>query len=462
MLSCGRTDGEITVLSLTVTAAMLVPLARGPAAAPTGQPHAIAVEGESGERLDAMAVRIADTVDWLASDALEGRYAGSEGGRRAAEGLASRLDAIDGVEPAGVDGSWFQPFTVAGLSHEARCRNVAGRLLGRRTKGSEPSTIVLGAHYDHRGRTDTDDEDPVFNGADDNASGCAAVLEIAGLLAAGDRPESDILFVFFDAEEVGVGLGINGSDHYISAPLAPLDETALMINFDMVGRLTGGLLMVGGTGTSAALPNFVAEASTGTGLRIHELATGIAGSDNLPFFEARIPVLFVFTGFHRDYHEPTDEAGLVNVHGIARVADFAARLVRAVDRRRHDLPFAADTEEMDVKPDWSPRLRLGVTFEKALWFRIPAKVSDVEEGSPAGAAGLRVGDVVVEIDGVPTPDHQTTERLLRLDDLSPTEREAFTPRPMTLRVHRDGCRDGIEHEPDTACDTVLRCTPELR
>lgn len=267
---------------------------------------------------------IEEAIAHLASDELAGRGSGDEGGRAAAGWLAEQLAAL-GVAPAGDGGSYFQEFEVGGV----RMRNVVATIPGQ--VGGE--AVVVGAHYDHLGRGHQAGSMELFgrgrgrihNGADDNASGTVAVLEVArGLVAAGVRPRRRVVLCWFDGEE----RGLLGSEHLAASwergPYGA-DRPVFMLNLDMVGRL-GRRLTVYGAGTGDRLEEWVTRANGPVGLELGLRAALAMNSDHGPFYRRKVPVVHLFTGLHPDYHRPSDDPGKVNVEGTAQVARLALEL----------------------------------------------------------------------------------------------------------------------------------------
>ncbi len=202
---------------------------------------------------------------------------------------------------------------------EIQLRNVIGVLPGEGPLAEE--TLLLGAHYDHlgfggpgaRGGAARD----IFNGADDNASGVAVLLEIGRQLAARKiAPRRRIVLVAFSGEE----LGMVGSNFYVAHPLFPLDKTIAMLNFDMVGRMSGDRLVAVGAGTSPRFALLLDAAAHREALRLTQVPGAVGGSDHLPFYTRQIPVLHFVTGMNPDYHRPTDDADKLNIPGMRRVA----------------------------------------------------------------------------------------------------------------------------------------------
>ena len=222
--------------------------------------------------------------------------------------------------------------------HEITTKNVIGVIDGSGPHAEE--TVVIGGHYDHLGRGGLLSgslailSSDIHNGADDNASGTSMVLEMARRLGARrDPPPRRVVFMAFSGEE----RGLLGSKYYVQHPLFPLDSTVMMFNCDMVGRLNAKneLTMIG-TGTSPGLDALVDVLGKSAGLTIKKVAgmtDGFGGSDHQSFYPKGIPVLFAFTGVHRDYHRPSDDSDRINYAGMGRIADYLELLLLDIVRR---------------------------------------------------------------------------------------------------------------------------------
>ena len=266
-------------------------------------------------------------------------------------------------------------------------KNVIGMLEGEGPHADE--AVVIGAHYDHVGvRKGSGGKMEVYNGADDNASGTSAMIEIARMLASRDKKLGrDVLFVAFTAEE----RGLLGSRHYVEHPLVPLDNTVAMINLDMVGRLRSNVLNVHGTGTGTGFDQLLDPLGGRHELDLKKRPSGFGPSDHASFCRKNIPVLFFITGFHSDLHKPTDDVEKINVPGMRRVCQLVGEV-------------AAELADLDERPKFQTvpteksgrRSYLGVT---------PASdqsgggftVGDVLKDGPAEKAGLKKDDVIVQI-----------------------------------------------------------------
>jgi Tol biopolymer transport system component len=285
----------------------------------------------------------------------------------------------------------------------ASADNVAAVLPGRGRAKAE--TVVIGAHYDHLGRggerSRRPTEEAIHNGADDNASGVAAVLGAARRLQERLRHAAHrrtIVFAFFAAEEVGLA----GSAAFVAASPRPLDSTVAMINLDMVGRLRDDALMALGTESAAEWSNALTPLGAELGLRIKGGGDGYGPSDQTSFYAARVPVLHFFTGAHEAYHTPDDDASAIDAAGGARVAELTARLSgelalgRLTPRYARASTAPAMTGDsrgygayLGTVPDY--RAMEGATGGVLL--------SDVRPGSPAAMAGVRGGDRLVALAG---------------------------------------------------------------
>jgi hypothetical protein len=359
---------------------------------------------------------IQSAIRFLAADALEGRLAGSPGERCAADYIAERFRQI-GLERGGTDNSYFQNVPLASSlnPHAPRGtgRNVIGLLPGSDAR-LRSEWIVVGAHYDHLGRGEFGSTAPaergaVHNGADDNASGVAALLEVATRLRR-ERPARSIVFVAFTGEESG----LLGSSHFVGEPPVPLAQMRAMLNMDMVGRLAGGSLIINGTGTATEWDTIVRTAAAAEQVPYQASPDGYGPSDHTSFYMKDIPVLHFFTNVHGDYHKPSDDWDKIDMPGLQRVAGVVTRvaqflagpgpalsLVRGAGR-----PPAAAGESrgyssyLGTVPDFRP-------VEKGVL------LSGVTPGSPADKAGLRGGDVIIRFDDEDIADLQGMTDALR-------------------------------------------------
>ena len=308
---------------------------------------------EGGDGIDAR--EIMATARFLASDALGGREYGSAEGKIAALYVASRFDAI-GLAPG--EKGYLQPLE--------KGQNVLARLAGSDPERSGEA-ILVGAHIDHLGRK----RRGIYNGADDNASGIAVLLAVAQALKKGPPLARTLIFAAFDGEEQG----LVGSRHYAEDPLVPLDETVLMVNLDMVGRNAADLfpkfLFVLGTEHCPEVRDALEKANAdGPGFRVLPfsvslLDTAWASSDHKPFWEAKVPILYLTTGPHRNYHMTSDDSEWLLPEKMAKIASLVTEVIRSVDRTREPPAFQEYAENLgaddrkSVRAILAPALQLG-------------------------------------------------------------------------------------------------------
>lgn len=364
---------------------------------------------------------IQSDVRYLADDRLEGRKLGTPGADSAADYIARRFQRI-GLQAG--PGGWFQTFTVdpsapaaahAGLANGATGRNVIAVLPGK-DRRLRDEIIIVGAHYDHLGlggfgSLAPDSTGRVHNGADDNASGVAAILAIAKRLK-DDRPARTVVFIAFTGEEEG----LLGSAWYTKHPLYPLERTVAMLNFDMVGRLRDDKLIVYGAATSHEWPRLLDSLNAGAHFQLHASGDGYGPSDHASFYAMHRPVLHFFTDLHEDYHRPSDDSPAIFAEGIGRVADYAANVVRAVGDRAAPISF------VDLPPPVAAANSTAVTPGYGAYFgSIPdmsenpggVRITGVRAGSPAEAGGLKGGDILVRMGDADVPDLQAMTDILR-------------------------------------------------
>jgi Zn-dependent M28 family amino/carboxypeptidase len=317
--------------------------------------------------------------------------------------LAQAQDAIEArARPRSMALPESATVTVTLRRTRARIENVVGWIPGRDTT----RTLVVGAHYDHLGYGGEGSLEPNLHvphvGADDNASGTAAMLSVAsrvlGRMRAGWRPEHSFVFCAFTGEEIGVV----GSARFVESPSRPLESIEAMLNMDMVGRLRDNRLMVMGIGTAAEFPVLVENVNRAAGGFVIKTSTdGYGPSDHSSFYKRQVPVLMLFTGAHADYHKPSDTADKINEEGLARVAAFATALVESLDARprvRYE-KAKADSSVGRIAGGGGYGAYLG-TIPDYMQTEGGVLLSGVRAGGPAEQAGLAGGDVIVKFDGV--------------------------------------------------------------
>ncbi|HEY2412730.1 MAG TPA: M20/M25/M40 family metallo-hydrolase [Pirellulaceae bacterium] len=402
-------------------------------------------------------------VDVLADDTFEGRETGSRGGRAAGNYVLKAMEQL-GALPAGENGSFGQSF-------HAASRNILGLV-----EGSDPrlkdQVIVLGAHYDHVGygtaRNSYGPTGYIHNGADDNASGVAGLLEVLDAVKRlPQAPRRSLLFAFWDSEEGG----LHGSRTWVARPTVPLSKVVLDINMDMIGRMKNGRMELLGSRTAPGLRRLVSEAN-GAGPTTIDFDWKIKpDSDHWPFYEHRIPYLMFHTGLHGDYHRPSDDAHLVNYEGLATISkmifEFAVRL--ADEERVPSFREAARNETASspasLEQPASPQPpRFGLPFRIEAGDEPKFIVTALTAGSAAEKSGFRAGDRLLEFQGEPIRD----DARFRLHLLAASGETTFlvqrpgseTPLLLKMTPAGDPIRVGItwrldDGEPGTAIVTQV-------
>jgi hypothetical protein len=356
--------------------------------------------------------RLLGHVRWLADDAREGRGLGSKGLDDATAYVAKAFEEA-GLAPGGDEGTWFQTFTEPGGpdGKPVTARNVVGVLRGTNPAWARQS-VVLGAHVDHLGRGWPDvragNEGKIHNGADDNASGVAVLIEVARALAAEPRPRT-VVFVAFSAEE----WGLKGSRHYVRAMRRwPITEARSMVNMDCVGRLGAQKLQVLGTGGAREWPHVVMGVGHVTGVEATAVPEDPQGSDQVAFREAGVPAVHVFSGAHEDYHRATDDVEKIDAAGMAKVAAFVRETVDYLAQRPDPLTPAGTAPKAGGPAEGGRRVLLGTMPDFA--HQGPGVlVASVVEGSPAAAAGLQPGDLLLALGGTPLADLRAYSEALK-------------------------------------------------
>jgi hypothetical protein len=338
-------------------------------------------------------------VERLADDTLEGREAGSRGGQAAGHYLGrefQRHGLAGGVNAR----SYYQTFG-------AQYRNVLGLL-----EGSDPQVksevLVVGAHYDHVGYGNAQNSygptGYIHNGADDNASGVAGLLELVEAFSRLEgRPKRSILFALWDGEEKG----LLGSEHWVAHPTAPLEKVKLAINLDMIGRLGRNRVETFGIRTGYGLRRFVSLSNAATDLPFDFSWTMREDSDHFSFYKRNVPVLMFHSGLHSDYHRPSDDVEKLDFAGMERITRLLFNLIRdmADAPKLYGFRNASRGENSQTRRQHEQPLpplpsRLGIAWRPADEGRAGGLVvATVSPGSPASRAGLRTGDRIVSFAG---------------------------------------------------------------
>lgn len=337
-------------------------------------------------------------VSYLADDNLEGRQTGTESEKKAAEYLAERFKEL-GLEEKGTNG-YFQDFTfkpktdphsevqfdVNESDSTVTARNVVGFL-----DNNASQTVVIGAHFDHLGYGGDGSlykgEKAIHNGADDNASGVAVMLNLASKLKETNKG-NNYLFLAFSGEE----MGLLGSNYFVKNPTLEKETMNYMLNMDMVGRLKAdSTLAVYGVGTSPFFKQVIN--SSNTSFKVIEKESGVGPSDHTSFYLDDIPVLHFFTGQHEDYHKPGDDSEKLNYEGMEAISTYIFDIITDLDDNG-ELAFRKTKNESEEVPRF--KVGLGVVPDY-LFDGKGMRIDGVSEDKPAQKAGLLKGDVVVKL-----------------------------------------------------------------
>jgi Zn-dependent M28 family amino/carboxypeptidase len=358
-------------------------------------------------------------IKFLASDDLQGRAPNTTGATLAAQYLVAQFAQL-GLLPAGDGNSYLQNFEFAlkksphdtaiiqkNLTDTTKQRGKAQNILAYINNGA-PHTIVVGAHYDHLGYgkenslfTPKKPSKPqIHNGADDNASGTAALIEIARNIKKNAEKYNhyNYLFIAFSGEE----MGLYGSKYFVNNPTIDLNTVNYMLNMDMIGRLNKtNTVIINGVGTSPVWAQMIDSTGWQGKLKFKTTQSGIGPSDHTSFYLKDLPVLHFFTGNHPQYHRPTDDAKLINYAGEATIIAFMLDMMQ----KTNDLPKIAFTKTKEEAQRDTPsfKVTMGIipdyTYEGT-----GVKIDGVSEGRPAQKAGIKANDVIIKIGSEPIPD----------------------------------------------------------
>ncbi len=367
-------------------------------------------------------------VEYLASQELGGRYPATAGDTLASEFIVRQLRGLKlkPIVKAKKNKKYFHDFTY-GKTEKRTTHNIIAVLPGK-DKRLKNEFIVVGSHYDHLGMGGKDsgsrrpDTLGVHPGADDNASGDAVVLELAKYFKKVGSPRS-IIFAFFGAEEQG----LVGSKFFLEwmkqedakRVNLPADNKGIvaMVNLDMVGRMRGNAMSVSGTGTSSSFKGIVENVAEQNKLNVTCIPDGYGPSDHASFVAVEIPVLFLTTGGHMEYHTPADVPSTLNYDGMQQTLEFSQELIT----RLANMPETPDYINVPSTNKMSHakfKVTLGLMPDVMGASSVPGLRADiVVAGKPAHNAGIRSGDIIQEIDGKPLKDIE--EYMQRLSELQP-------------------------------------------
>ncbi len=341
--------------------------------------------------------RIFDDINYLADNKLEGRQTGSKGEQIAADYIADRFKALK-IDAKGTN-SYFQDFSFNKSSNpheqvtfedtDSENQIFSKNVIGFIDNGAK-NTVVIGAHYDHLGYGGQGSlyvGKEIHNGADDNASGTALMLDLANQLKF-DNFNNNYLFIGFSGEE----MGLLGSNYFVKNPTIDLSSINYMINLDMVGRLKEDKsLAIYGVGTSPIFKQTIN--SNNDSFNIIENESGVGPSDHTSFYINDIPVLHFFTGQHADYHKPSDDPDKINYQGVKEISDYIFSLISDLNDNGR-IAFRKTKNESEEVPRF--KVSLGV-MPDYMFNKGGMRIDAVTEDRPGYKAGLIKGDVVIKL-----------------------------------------------------------------
>jgi len=339
-----------------------------------------------------------EDVEALASDAFEGRQTGSEGEQKAAAYISKRFKDV-GLEAKGTN-NFLQTFSFKPKTdpHQEVNYNVKDgdstitgtNVIGMLNNNAE-NTIIIGAHYDHLGYGAEGSlhrgESAIHNGADDNASGVAVLIDLAKKLK-NTNTNNNYIFIAFSGEE----MGLLGSNYFVKNPTIDTKAANYMINMDMVGRLKAdSSLAVYGVGTSPILKQTLK--AHNSKFKLIQKESGVGPSDHTSFYNADIPVLHFFTGQHEDYHKPSDDFEKLNYDGMKTISNYIFEVITDLNDNGK-LPFRKTKNESEE----TPRFKVGLgVIPDYLYDGKGMRIDGISEDKPAQKAGLEKGDVVIKL-----------------------------------------------------------------
>lgn len=374
--------------------------------------------------------KIKEDVTFLADDKLEGRQTGTDGEKAAAEYIANRFRGL-GLSPKGTD-DYFQEFTfkpktdphqVVKYTIKDGDSTITGTNILGYIDNKAGKTVVIGAHYDHLGFGAEGSlyrgEKAIHNGADDNASGVAVLLNLAGKLK-NTNTSNNYLFISFSGEE----MGLIGSNYFVKNATISVDSINYMINMDMVGRLKkDSALAVYGVGTTPFFKQTLT--AHNDNFKLISKESGVGPSDHTSFYLSDIPVLHFFTGQHEDYHKPSDDSDKLNYKGMETISNYIFNVISDLDDNGK-LAFRKTKNESEETPRF--KVTLGV-IPDYLFDGKGMRIDGVSEDKPAQKAGLIKGDIVIQLG-----EHEINDMMGYMKALSKFEKGTTT----VVKVTRGG------------------------
>tara|TARA_B100000809_G_C15140666_1_gene533172 strand:- start:12067 stop:13296 length:1230 start_codon:yes stop_codon:yes gene_type:complete len=364
-------------------------------------------------------ISMKEDVYFLADDAQLGRQTGSESEKLSANYLAERFKTM-GLAPKGTDG-YLQPFSFKPKTNphgeatyvvNKEDSTITGLNVVAYIDNKAENTVIIGAHYDHlgfgsEGSLFRGEGAEIHNGADDNASGVAVMMNLAQQLKE-KNTNNNYLFISFSGEE----MGLLGSNYFVKNPTIDTKKVNYMINMDMVGRLKEDKsLAIYGVGTSPKFSQTLF--ANNSDFKLIEKESGVGPSDHTSFYLADMPVLHFFTGQHEDYHKPSDDAEKLNYEGMDAISTYIMDIITDLDNDGR-LEFRKTKNESEETPDF--KVTLGVVPDY-LYDDIGMRIDGVSEERPAQRAGMMKGDVVIKVG-----EYEITDMMSYMRSLSKFEK----------------------------------------
>jgi len=347
-----------------------------------------------------------EVVTYLASDKLQGRETGTKEEKMVAKYLAKQFKSI-GVEPKGENG-YYQDFTHTPKPNPHAPKDstksydpITGRNVIGYIDNKAEYTVIIGAHYDHLGMGSEGSrytgEPAVHNGADDNASGVAMILELAKHLKSSSQKHNYLILAFSGEEK-----GLWGSNYYMKHPTIDTSKISYMMNFDMVGRLSASYkLAIYGTGTSPSFGWVLDKANDPVMFHLMKKESGVGPSDHTSFYLKGYPVLHFFTGQHDDYHKPSDDVEKINFDGMVLILEFTEKVIADLDNINKLTYRKTKDEDSKKAPKYS--VTLGVVPDY-MYDGKGMRIDGTSTDRPAENAGIKAGDIVVKMGAIEVAD----------------------------------------------------------
>lgn len=340
--------------------------------------------------------RIQNHIKTLADDKFEGRGTGTAGEKKAAAYIEAEFKKLK-LEPKGDNNTYLQAFTFKGGAHGEGTEGTAYNIAAYLDNGAA-NTIIIGAHYDHlglgeqSGSLEANSKGAIHNGADDNASGVAGVIELANYFSKNKiKEKNNFLFLCFSGEE----MGLFGSKYLADHSPVDLATVNYMINMDMIGRLDPQTktVVVHGTGTSPVWEALVKGFETDN-IKIKTDSSGTGPSDHTSFYLKDLPVLHFFTGSHSDYHKPSDDWDKVNYKGEAEVLKLIAKIIESPLTQDKLVFLKTKSKQQTARSPFKVTLGVMPSYSSSA---VGLQVDGVTDGRPAHKAGIKTGDLIIQL-----------------------------------------------------------------